>query len=481
MSDNRVALFSRYPVPGKAKTRLIPAVGDGGAAYCQTTMTEKLLRETSNIAASVELWYAGGDLEKMKYWMDRTSTVTLKEQAPGGLGEKITAAFVSAFSEGAGKVIVVGADIPDIDQTIIENAFNELEHSPMVIQGALDGGYVLVGLSTHTPETIEKLFTNTIPNINWGTETVCDEQLQAASNAGVQCKLIGNLLSDVDTIQELDVFSKATGVSIRCLKSPKIGIIVPTLNEAGNLAERVPRWISAAAHPENLIITFSDGGSSDDTPATVATLQKNHDSIPIKFVSSGKGRGLQISTGIRATDCDIVMMVHADTVLPDGFDETVVGIIRTPGVSGGAFRLALDTSTCMLNIVVKGANARSVHREIPYGDQSIFVAKHVLERIGGVREDYPLLEDLELTSRLRAAGHIVTAQQFVVTSSRRWTKHGCVKITVVNQLVLIAYSLGVSPSTLSLWYYKGGPGWWVPIAIVFFLLTAAFFVVFVGV
>eukprot|EP01059_Diplonema_ambulator_P007442 TRINITY_DN16909_c0_g4_i1.p1 TRINITY_DN16909_c0_g4~~TRINITY_DN16909_c0_g4_i1.p1 ORF type:complete len:497 (+),score=123.94 TRINITY_DN16909_c0_g4_i1:43-1491(+) len=468
-ADLRVGLFSRYPVPGKAKTRLIPEVGDAGAAYCQVVMTEKVIREAVKLkeeGVGLDVWYVGGDEGKMTWWVERMGGVRLKEQVEGGLGVKIAKAFESAFDEGAKRAIIVGADIPHVTAETLRNAFTELATTQMVIQQALDGGYILIGLNATPASTLASLFITPTPSIPWGTETVFAQQIQAATNLGISFKVIGDPMSDVDTAEELPVFEDATSVTIRALRNPLIGIVTPVINEAENIRSRVPRWIEAAAHRGSIAITICDGGSTDNLTEIVEQLQTEYSTVPIKMVESGKGRGLQISTGVNATDCDIVLMVHADTILPERYDETLVGIVRTPGVAAGAFRLGLDVSDFRLNLVVKGANLRSVYREIPYGDQAIFVARHVLDQVGGIRKDYPLLEDLELVTRLKAHGHIVTSHQSVTTSSRRWLRHGVFKITAVNQLVLIAYDLGVPPATLATWYYKGGPLWWLPFAIV---------------
>ena len=465
MEGVKVILFSRYPLPGKSKTRLIPAVGAEGASFCQVVMTEKLLSELKYY--QIEVWYAGGDKDLMKYWLDRKYSVNLKEQQPGGLGEKISAAFDSAFKEGYEKVIIVGADIPSLSGKDIDTAVSELRNTGMVLQPAIDGGYVLVGITKMNQHALQSLFCS--GTINWGNETVLSEQLQAAQAANVQCKKIGTPLSDVDTIEELPVFVEATGVDVRTLKEPRTTIVTPVLNEAKSIKTTIENWISRAEYPDRLDIILCDGGSTDKTDVVVESMNEDK----VKIIRTSAGRGQQISCGVKAAGGDIIIMAHADTLLPTAFDTTALKTLRTPGVSAGAFSFSINSTDWKMRLLERCVNWRSKNKEMPYGDQAIFSFKRTINSIGGISEDHPLLEDLDFVQKVVKTGHIVTVADAVVTSPRRWLELGIAKVTIVNQLVLIAYNyLRISPTVLAKWYYGGASYWWLFALLPFLLLLA---------
>eukprot|EP01060_Flectonema_neradi_P000051 TRINITY_DN10049_c0_g1_i3.p1 TRINITY_DN10049_c0_g1~~TRINITY_DN10049_c0_g1_i3.p1 ORF type:complete len:486 (+),score=76.68 TRINITY_DN10049_c0_g1_i3:44-1459(+) len=463
MDRVKVILFSRYPMPGKSKTRLIPSVGESGASYCQVVMTEKLLTELRFY--QIEVWYAGGDKDLMKYWLDRKHSITLKEQVPGGLGEKIAGAFDSAFKEGFEKVLIVGADIPGLSGNDLDTAVSALNETGMVLQPAIDGGYVLVGLCKKHQNDVKALFCS--GTINWGKETVLAEQLEAAKTANVICNKIGTPLSDVDTIEELPVFVKATGVTIQALKEPLTTIVAPVVNEQDSIKEVITNWMSQSDHPDRLNITICDGGSTDGTIAAVESLNLQN----VNIVRTSKGRGNQIAHGIESSTGDVVIMVHADTFLPKSFDSIALKTLRTPGVSAGAFSFSVNSTDWRMRLVEQAVNWRSGSRELPYGDQALFSFRRTIDSVGGVSKDHPLLEDLDLVKKLTKNGHVVTVPETVITSPRRWQDLGIVKVTVVNQLVLFSYLyLKVPPATLSSWYYGGAQFWWLFAAIPLLLL-----------
>eukprot|EP00659_Diplonema_papillatum_P022720 gene22720-34793_t len=240
MADHRVALFSRYPMPGKSKTRLIPALGPEGASQCQVMMTERLLAELHQApGTAVEVWYAGGDLARMRYWLDRRwPDLRYREQRSKDLGCNIAAAFNSAFAEGADRVIVVGADIPDLSREHVLAGFDALDDTTdAVIQAATDGGYVLVGLKKPTARSVDEVTRDLFcgGGIHWGSETVLKEQLAAAAGAGVVMRVVGSALHDVDLPEDLGVFERACGTSKGSLRLPRVAVVAPLLNEARNI------------------------------------------------------------------------------------------------------------------------------------------------------------------------------------------------------------------------------------------------------
>ncbi|MEH2319473.1 TIGR04283 family arsenosugar biosynthesis glycosyltransferase [Nostoc sp.] len=231
--------------------------------------------------------------------------------------------------------------------------------------------------------------------------------------------------------------------------SPRISIIIPTLNEAGNIKEAIPtvRYANATTQPsKDIEVIIVDAGSED---GTVKTAQ----SLGIKVISSSPGRAIQMNAGAVAASGDILLFLHADTRLPTGFDDMIRTALQQPGIVAGAFNLRIDASLLSLRWVEWGVNMRSHFCQMPYGDQAIFLTKEVFQQIGGFLE-LPIMEDFELMRSLKRIGRIVIIPTPVVTSARRWLQKGVFKTTLLNQIVIIAYLVGISPKRICRWYRR---------------------------
>jgi len=233
-----------------------------------------------------------------------------------------------------------------------------------------------------------------------------------------------------------------------------ISIIIPVLNEAGNIKEAISTtafstkcYANATTQPStNIEVIVVDAGSED---GTVQIAQ----SLGVKVISSSPGRAAQMNAGAVAASGEILLFLHADTRLPAGFDEMIRTALQQPGTVAGAFKLRIDASLLSLRWVEWGVNVRSHFYQMPYGDQAIFLTKEVLNKIGSFPE-LPIMEDFELMRRLKRIGRIVIIPTPVVTSARRWLQKGVFKTTLLNQIVIIAYLLGVSPERIRSWYRR---------------------------
>ena len=222
----------------------------------------------------------------------------------------------------------------------------------------------------------------------------------------------------------------------------KISIIIPTLNEA----ENIKKAIATTQRSINIEVIIVDAGSED---GTVEIAQ----SLGVKVISSFPGRAVQMNTGAVAATGEILLFLHADTCLPTGFDDMVRTALQQPGTVAGAFKLRIDASLLSLRWVEWGINVRSHFYQMPYGDQAIFLTKAVFQQIGNFPQ-LPIMEDFELMRRLKRIGRIVIIPTPVVTSARRWLQKGVFKTTLLNQIVIIAYLLGVSPERICRWYRR---------------------------
>jgi rSAM/selenodomain-associated transferase 2 len=223
-------------------------------------------------------------------------------------------------------------------------------------------------------------------------------------------------------------------------QSLHISVIVPTLNEQEHLHATLVRVHLTPA--DQLIVV--DGGSTDDT-VTVA-----RQFTPCVLTSS-PGRARQMNHGARQAHGDILLFLHADTVLPPHGLQAVRQVMQQDRVVGGAFRLAFAPSTLALRVIAWGANLRTRLGKLPFGDQALFVRRQLFETLGGYA-DVPFLEDVQLVQALRKRGSFAIIPQSVYTSGRRWQRQGVVSTTVRNNVLLTLYWCGVSPVTLKRWY-----------------------------
>lgn len=195
-------IFTRYPEPGKTKTRLIPVLGTVGAANLQRQMTEYTIFQVQELqkaaAISVEVRFAGGDLQLMQDWL--RLDLVYQSQGEGDLGLRMARSLCDAFQSGAESVIIIGTDCPGVNAQILATAFEKLHTFDLVLGPAIDGGYYLIGLRQPIPE----LFVN----IDWGTDKVWQKTVDIAQKLNLSRM---NLLplADVDRPEDLPIWEQA--------------------------------------------------------------------------------------------------------------------------------------------------------------------------------------------------------------------------------------------------------------------------------
>lgn len=189
-------IFSRYPEPGKTKTRLIPALGAEGAAVLQRQMTEHTFAQVKELQGvrlvSVEVYFVGGNQHLMQRWLG--TSVIYRQQAEGDLGRRMAIAFQTASEAGYERIVIIGTDCPDLNAQLMVKAFQSLEQHDLVLGPAQDGGYYLIGLRRLIPE----LFTG----ISWSTAEVLQQTTSIAQKLKLAVTFLP-ILSDVDRPEDL--------------------------------------------------------------------------------------------------------------------------------------------------------------------------------------------------------------------------------------------------------------------------------------
>jgi uncharacterized protein len=188
MTD-RLIVMTKYPEPGKTKTRLIPALGAIGAAQVHRQLGQQTLQQVR--AFNPEIHYAGGTLSLMQQWLGDFKFVL---QGEGDLGDRMSQAFDQGFQASGDPIVMIGTDCPGINASLIQDAFTMLFNHDLILGPAHDGGYYLIGVRAYYPQLFK--------NILWSTETVLEKTLEIAIESQISYDLLPPL-SDIDRPEDL--------------------------------------------------------------------------------------------------------------------------------------------------------------------------------------------------------------------------------------------------------------------------------------
>jgi len=222
-----------------------------------------------------------------------------------------------------------------------------------------------------------------------------------------------------------------------------LSIIIPALNEARRLTALLPALLRVCPEAEVIV---ADGGSSDDTRAVVARQPA------ARFVESRRGRARQMNAGAAVARGDVLLFLHADTWLPAETTLVISAALRDPAVAYGRFDVCFDNLHWPFRLIARLMNARSRLSGICTGDQAIFVRRQPFETLGGY-PDIPLMEDVELTRRLKRMGRLAALRTPVTAAARKWEREGILRTILLMWTLRLLYFVGVSPERLHAWYY----------------------------
>ncbi|MBA53337.1 MAG: glycosyl transferase [Pseudomonadales bacterium] len=219
-------------------------------------------------------------------------------------------------------------------------------------------------------------------------------------------------------------------------------IVVPVLNESAGIDQCMQDLLAIAHNRWKVVVC--DGGSQDGTLQRLAA-------YPVVVVSSGPGRARQMNAGAEMAEGPLLVFVHADTRLPADFNLLMEAFLAT-GLQWGRFDVQLDNPRWPYRMIAWFMNRRSALTGVCTGDQTFFMRAAFFLRLQGFAQ-LPLMEDVEFSLRARKLSVPFRVTQPVMTSARRWSKHGVLKTMLLMWWLRLAYRLGVSPRRLHAWYY----------------------------
>lgn len=221
-----------------------------------------------------------------------------------------------------------------------------------------------------------------------------------------------------------------------------LAIVVPVLNES----DAIPLLtdVLAGLCADGVEVLLVDGGSTD------GSVEKAR-AAGLRVLEAPRGRARQMNAGARATRGEVLLFLHADTVLPVGARHAVLGALANGQRAWGRFDVRIEGRAVMLRVVAWFMNWRSRLTGVATGDQAIFATRRAFEAVGGF-PDQPLMEDIELSRRLRRLSRPACLRERVVTSGRRWERHGVWRTIWLMWRLRLAYWLGVTPNELAARY-----------------------------
>jgi rSAM/selenodomain-associated transferase 2 len=219
----------------------------------------------------------------------------------------------------------------------------------------------------------------------------------------------------------------------------KLSVVVPVLNEARVLPALLDGLRPLQSGGVEVVLV--DGGS-DDGSASIAT------SAGFRVLSGERGRARQMNAGAAVVQGDVLLFLHADTRLPDGAVDLIDAALADGRHVWGRFDVEFDVRTWIMGATAFGMNLRSRLSGIATGDQALFVTRAAFDGVGGFPEQ-PLMEDVEITSRLRQRSRPACIRRPVLTSARRWQTRGAWRTIFLMWRLRLAYWLGASPADLA--------------------------------
>lgn len=193
-----------------------------------------------------------------------------------------------------------------------------------------------------------------------------------------------------------------------------LSVIIPTLNEERALPETLATLFRQTTDEEIIIV---DGGSTDRTTEICARHPE------VTFISSEKGRAAQLNAGARTANGDILLFLHADTLLPENALSKIKIALSDEKHQAGGFKHSFGDKDWRLKLISFLDNRRCLKTRIIYGDQAMFIKRTLFERLNGFPE-VEIMEDILICEQLVKQTTPVILDLFVTTDPRKFIKMG---------------------------------------------------------
>lgn len=426
-----VILFTRIPVPGKTKTRMMPYLGPEECAELQKNFLRDISRQLRRTGADLFVCYTGGNsIGTLRKICGRNAVYI--EQHGEGLGERMKNAFADVLKRGYESCVLTGSDIPELSTDDVNEALGLLEHEDIVIGPSEDGGYYLIGMSRLHPALFE--------NKTYGHASVLEDLEETIRQDGLSsCRI--RKLPDMDNREDLAGYRRRMRGDrrLRCSGTGRflgdhatVSLIVPVYNEEKTIDHTARMLMDLRDKCEVIIV---DGGSTDDTLA--------HIPEDLRLIHGPKGRALQMNAGASQAGGDILFFMHCDSELPKDPLGEIHRVMSK--YEAGCFGIAFHSGHFFMLTNRLISNGRARCHGIMFGDQGIFMTRELFEEAGGFPE-LPIMEDYQLSLTLRKMRvRPGMTRRRIYTSDRRYPAKTIPKLKLMHKMYRLRkkYKAGV--------------------------------------
>ena len=446
-----LCIFAKPPRAGLVKTRLTGALGDEGAAQLASAFFEDTWAVATSVAWA-DCVLATTEVDAPEWRLPQHAIAW--PQGDGNLGRRLEQILGRALAT-HDFALAIGTDSPGMPSALLDAARIALRSADAVIGPTEDGGFYLLGLRACP--------TGLLAGIPWSRTDTCARTVGQLRRFGLRVAVLPPWF-DVDRPEDLDRLRMmvATGrlsapattralVRLEALadaargspgrwRTLRVSLIVPVLDEEARIDGFLRRALALGPLHEIIVV---DGGSTDRTVQVAAAVRG------CRVITAPRGRSQQLNAGARVATGDALWFAHADVRLPADGLALIARTLAEPAVAAGAFRIRTvpDGARGWAARWLPLADLRSRYTRLPYGDQAVFVRRHLFEAAGGF-PDQPLFEDLELSRRIRRLGHVRAVRSTVEVSGRRFMARPFYYAAAMTVLPVL-YRVGVSAATLA--------------------------------
>lgn len=408
MKRQALIIFTRVPVPGQTKTRLMPYFTPKQCAEIHQCFLRDIAKTCEKISADVFVCHTPRDENHVLSDIFGSETEYFLQDGEG-LGERMYRAINTVLEKGYESCVLIGTDVPQVEKEDIEEAFKILSRKDIVFGPTEDGGYYLVGMKEPKREVFEKqtyghgsVLANTIFGLKAGNLTVG----------------LGKKKRDIDTREDIWYYRERLRVQKSMqntetgkflMKTGKISIIVPIYNEEKTIRLLLNQLRTIKDRCEIILV---DGGSTDRTLEYIDS--------DFRVLHSEKGRAKQMNVGAKESTGDILFFLHCDSELPKKPLEQIRYVMKDYRV--GCFGIAFHSKNFFLFTCRVISNHRIKDRNVVFGDQGIFLERKLFFDMGMFPE-LPIMEDYQFSLKLKERGErIGITPKRIYTSDRRFPK-----------------------------------------------------------
>lgn len=415
--NKAIIIFTRVPLPGLTKTRLMPIWNGQQCAALHRCFLQDIYAECKKVRADIYVCYTPEGKQELLFPIFG-SEVSYRLQVGADLGERMTDAIGSVLAHGYDACVLIGTDVPEISAGDIEQAFQQLKAKDVVFGPTRDGGYYLVAM--------RKLHDAVFAGKTYGHGSVLVNAVHGLQKQGLETGYVEQR-QDIDYPADLRVFYQRVRQNQKLKQSAagryvigraKISIIIPIYNEEKRIRRMMAQLQSLAKQCE---VIFVDGGSSDRTLALLGT--------GYTVIHSAKGRAVQMNAGAKASSGDILFFLHCDSILPRKPLEQIREVMKDHTAGGFGIAFYSHNFFMFTNRII--SNHRMKYRRIIFGDQGMFIDRDLFFHLGMFPE-LPLMEDYQFSLNLR--NHkikIGMTRRRIYTSDRRYPRGTFAKLRLM--------------------------------------------------